>query len=340
MHTLSPRLRPCVSLRLITRSHRFSLFSKSSPYLVFLSPSKFTTMSSRRSAFDALMSTARAAAAAKRKPAPSQSISPKKPKTPDPLVSAAKTLADSVESPLCIGTRGLSTGNNVQNPTEKAPPANMNAEKGEFGIGISKKMRNENRIVELKKKIGLLKNKSADFDPKGMACWEKQERVPFIFLCLAMDMIANEGGRIVITDIVCNMLRTVMDTTPDDLLAVVYLLANKVAPAHEGVELGIGEASIIKALAEAFGRTEKEVKKQAKDKGDLGLVAKESRLSQSMMRMPDALTITKVFNTFRLIAKESGKDSQDKKKNHIKALLVAAIDCEPQYLIRLLQVVI
>lgn len=36
--------------------------------------------------------------------------------------------------------------------------------------------------------------------------------------------------------------------------------------------------------------------------------------------------------------KESGKDSQEKKKNHIKGLLVAATDCEPQYLIRLLQV--
>lgn len=35
---------------------------------------------------------------------------------------------------------------------------------------------------------------------------------------------------------------------------------------------------------------------------------------------------------------ESGKDSQEKKKNYIKSLLVAATDCEPQYLIRLLQV--
>lgn len=37
--------------------------------------------------------------------------------------------------------------------------------------------------------------------------------------------------------------------------------------------------------------------------GDLGLVAKASRSSQSMMRKPDALTVTKVFNTLRLIAK-------------------------------------
>uniref|UniRef100_A0A7N0RCQ2 DNA ligase n=1 Tax=Kalanchoe fedtschenkoi TaxID=63787 RepID=A0A7N0RCQ2_KALFE len=56
-----------------------------------------------------------------------------------------------------------------------------------------------------------------------------------------------------------------------------------------------------------------------------------------MMRKPAALTVAKVFDTFRIIAKESGKDSQEKKKNHIKSLLVAATGCEPQYLIRLLQ---
>ncbi|GKB13159.1 DNA ligase 1, partial [Tanacetum coccineum] len=59
--------------------------------------------------------------------------------------------------------------------------------------------------------------------------------------------------------------------------------------------------------------------------------------SQPLMRKPQPLTVSKVFDTFRVIAKESGKDSQDKKKNHIKGLLVSATDCEPQYLIRLLQ---
>lgn len=44
------------------------------------------------------------------------------------------------------------------------------------------------------------------------------------------------------------------------------------------------------------------------------------------------------FSTFLNCSQESGKDSQEKKKNHIKSLLVAATDCEPLYMIRLLQV--
>ncbi|ERN19827.1 hypothetical protein AMTR_s00064p00190330 [Amborella trichopoda] len=58
------------------------------------------------------------------------------------------------------------------------------------------------------------------------------------------------------------MPRTVIATTPDDLIHVVYLAANKIAPAHEGVELGIGDASIIKALALSYGMKDETVKKQ------------------------------------------------------------------------------
>jgi ATP-dependent DNA ligase len=48
-------------------------------------------------------------------------------------------------------------------------------------------------------------------------------------------------------------------------------------------------------------------------------------------------SLEKSFNKYSLI-QESGKDSQDKKRNHMKGLLVAATDCEPQYITRLLQV--
>ena len=76
--------------------------------------------------------------------------------------------------------------------------------------------------------------------------------------------ISNESGRLAITEIMTNVFRTVMATSPQDLLPIVYLAANRVAPPHEGVELGIGDAAIIKALAEAAGRKEAMVKSEYK----------------------------------------------------------------------------
>jgi DNA ligase-1 len=45
---------------------------------------------------------------------------------------------------------------------------------------------------------------------------------------------------------VVNAFRAIIATTPGDLLPAVYLCTNRVAPAHEGVELGIGDATLIK----------------------------------------------------------------------------------------------
>ncbi|CAM8886383.1 unnamed protein product [Rhodiola kirilowii] len=294
------------------------------PSLLFSSSRSNPTlkMSERPSAFEALMSGARAAAQKKSKKRKSADTPEAKP-----------------AAPLTNGEKALVVVDPVKPENEAALSDAKPSEEREEAGGKKRRgmMTVEERRVELKSKIGNLKKKPVDFDPSSVACWDDGERVPFLFLCLAFDMISNESGRIVMTDIVCNMLRTIIKTTPDDLLAAVYLSANKVAPAHEGVELGIGDASIIKALAEACGGKEANIKNLYKEKGDLGLVAKESRSSQSMMRKPAALTVVKVFDTFRVIAKEAGKDSQEKKKNHIKSLLVAATDCEPQYLIRLLQ---
>lgn len=119
-----------------------------------------------------------------------------------------------------------------------------------------------------------------------------------------------------------------METTPDDLLAIMCLLSNKV------LTLGIGDVSIKKVLVEAFGVKLEHIEQQLTVHGDLGLVAKRCRSSQSLLRKPQPLTVAKVFDTFRLIANESGNE----KKSLIKALLFAATDCETLYLIRLLQV--
>lgn len=223
-----------------------------------------------------------------------------------------------------------------KSPTKrKSPEPNPRSGSPKKGKEVKKKGKVEE--VNADERVANLKKKAGEFEPRSAAWWEDKEKVPFLFVAKAFDLVANESGRLAITDIVCNLLRTVIEVTPNDLLPVVYLLANKIAPAHKGLELGIGDASIIKALAEACGRKEEHIKTQYKDLGDLGLVAKASRSSQTTMLRPSPLTVAQVFDTFLMIAKASGKDSQERKKNYIKKLLVSAKDCEPVYLIRLLQ---
>lgn len=303
---------------------------------------------SRRSAFDVLMSASKKKAPSPSKSAKPKESSPRKRKTPaqsltpnlipDNGDSSAPAPAPASEQEENVKNSSSSQNGDVhvENPMNdelKNSTGSGNADTDKALVAAKK----QKVLISPDESVKELKKKAADFKVKTAVYWGEGERVPFMFLAKALDAISKESGRIVITEITCNMLRTVMDTTPDDLLAVVYLSANRIASAHEGLELGIGETSIIKALAEACGAKEAHIKKQYEKLGDLGLVAKASRSSQPLMRKPEALTVAKVFDTFRLIAKESGKDSQEKKKNHIKALLVAATDCEPQYLIRLLQ---
>lgn len=147
----------------------------------------------------------------------------------------------------------------------------------------------------------------------------------------------------------------------------------QVAPAHSGVELGIGDAILIKSLAQATGRQEAQVKKEYASVGDLGEVACNSKGKQRTMFPTKPLTIKVailfhdwnhrhpveiselcngcskviagrqlnwlqgVFQQLKTIAMLEGHKSQDAKKNHIMKLLAAAKDAEPGFLVRSIQ---
>ncbi|RZC50056.1 hypothetical protein C5167_018476 [Papaver somniferum] len=169
----------------------------------------------------------------------------------------------------------------------------------------------EDKSANMDAKIALLKNKGYEFKPKSAAFWKDGESIPFVFLARALDLISKE--------IIKN--------------------SSEIYPAHDGIELGIGEAAIIKLLSEAYGKSEAQIRKELKNLGDLGLVAKVSRSSPSTLFgfKPVPLTVAEVLDAFRVTAKISGNDSQTQKTKRIKALLVAASDCEPLYIIRLLE---
>ena len=106
--------------------------------------------------------------------------------------------------------------------------------------------------------------------------------------------------------ILSNFFRSVRCLTPSDLVHCVYLCVNKVAPEYDGIELGIGETIIIKAIADSTGRTAEQLKLDYKSKGDLGLVAEASRSTQRTMFKPKPLTVSHVYKKLKEIAQLTG----------------------------------
>jgi DNA ligase-1 len=76
--------------------------------------------------------------------------------------------------------------------------------------------------------------------------------------------------RLKIIATVANFLRSVMVLTPDDLISCVYLCTNDLAPAYAGIELGIGDMILQKAIAQATGRSLTNIRKASQEEGDLG----------------------------------------------------------------------
>lgn len=120
------------------------------------------------------------------------------------------------------------------------------------------------------------------------------------------EKIEKESGRLRMIEILANFFRSVILLSPSDLVACVYLSLNQLAPAYEGLELGIGEQLLMKVISRSTGRTMKQVKDDAKNTGDLGIVAEQSKSKQNTLIAPKPLTVDGVFFKLREIARMSG----------------------------------
>lgn len=154
--------------------------------------------------------------------------------------------------------------------------------------------------------------------------WKAGEPVPYAALCTTFSKIEMTTKRLEISAHCSLFLRQVARLTPKDLLPTVLLMLGKLAADYAGVELGIGESLIMKAIGESTGRSLPVIKADQKEIGDLGLVAAKSRGNQPTMFKPKPLTVRGVHAGLMEIALTEGSGSQGRKVAGIKKLLSAA----------------
>lgn len=154
--------------------------------------------------------------------------------------------------------------------------------------------------------------------------WKPGEPVPYAALCKTFFLVELTTKRLEIIAHCALFLRQVLRLTPDDMVPTVLLMINKLAPDYAGIELGIGESLIMKAIGESTGRSLQVIKNDQKEIGDLGLVAVKSRSTQPTMFKPKPLTVQGVHKGLMHIATISGKTAQGRKVDDIKKLLAAA----------------
>jgi DNA ligase 1 len=146
-------------------------------------------------------------------------------------------------------------------------------------------------------------------------------------------MIEATTKRLEITSLLVELIHA----TPQSLVdKVVYLTQGKLYPDFLGIELGVAEKLLFRALAKITGQTEARITTLYKKLGDLGTVSEQllkDKTQASFQR--EALTVPEVYNAFDTIAHEAGQGSIDSKMRHLIGLLAKASPREAKYLTRM-----
>lgn len=125
------------------------------------------------------------------------------------------------------------------------------------------------------------------------------------------------------------------DVPTKSLDKVVYMMQGALRPDFEGVELGMAEKSVVKAVAEVTGHTEKEVTALWKREGDLGSAAAKAIESKRQRTLhAEALTVDRVYDRLTAIARATGEGSQEQKRNLLAELVASATPDEVVYILR------
>ncbi|KAF3901372.1 hypothetical protein ABW21_db0207738 [Orbilia brochopaga] len=164
--------------------------------------------------------------------------------------------------------------------------------------------------------------------------WAEGGSVPYAALCKTFELIDGTRKRLEIAAHTSKFLQQVIRLSPHELVTVVHLMLNKLAADYKGIELGIGESLIMKAISESTGRNMEKLKAMQAQIGDLGVIAYQSRNAQPTLIKMQPLTVEKIFKGLYKVATTKGDGTMGLKVAEIKKLLAACQGEEAKFLVR------
>lgn len=144
------------------------------------------------------------------------------------------------------------------------------------------------------------------------------------------ERITDTTKRSEMAEILVNLLR---ETSPDLVGRMVYLTQGKLYPEFVPVEMGMAERLALRAVAEASGVGEEEVRSSLASTGDLGATAQEL-LERSGRAVEPKLQVEEVYRKLDEIARTSGAGSVARKIELLADLLRQATPVEAKYIVR------
>ena len=156
----------------------------------------------------------------------------------------------------------------------------------------------------------------------------------FSIISDAFQKMETTRKRLELTAILVELIKEI----PVDVISkAVYLIQGKLRPNFEGVELGIAEKLVMKAMSKSSGIPLKKIEDNYNKGGDLGQTA-ENILQQKIQTtfVSETITLEKVYETLFKIANLEGKGSQEMKMRYVSSLLNDATPQEAKFILKIL----
>jgi DNA ligase-1 len=154
----------------------------------------------------------------------------------------------------------------------------------------------------------------------------------FNSLVETFEQMEQTSSRIALT----GHLVTLLKKTPADIIdKVTYLIQGKLYPDYEGVEMGVAEKMVLRAIASSSGKDVSDIVRIYQKTGDLGEATLEVMKSKSQSTLfSEPMTVERVYSTFDKVARTTGAGSQEIKLRLISSLLNDSMATEGCYIIK------